>query len=186
METPTLRRKPDRRARRRTPPHDMARTTPEDGDIVVREEQRDGTLVYVLHTAPGPDQYLLRSRRDAVTHALTFALRAHARAWLTGAQADFGLLLEDFRAVTPIGDVLSRLRAEFVEMPGLRLTPEQVQRLCGVEAALCQRVLQGLVDAKFLCVTPDGHYARLVDDTIQRPQPAKRDRRTDTRFVKAS
>ena len=174
METPTLRRKPDRRARRRTPPHDMARTTPEDGDIVVREEQRDGTLVYVLHTAPGPDQYLLRSRRDAVTHALTFALRAHARAWLTGAQADFGLLLEDFRAVTPIGDVLSRLRAEFVEMPGLRLTPEQVQRLCGVErGALPDGCFRRLVDAKFLCVTPDGHYARLVDDTIQRPQPAK-------------
>jgi hypothetical protein len=35
------------------------RTTPEDGDIVVRQEKRDGTAVYVLQTAPGPDQYLL-------------------------------------------------------------------------------------------------------------------------------
>jgi len=32
-----------------------------------------------------------------------------------------------------VQDVLTRLRAEFLEMPGLRLTPEQVQRLCGVE-----------------------------------------------------
>ena len=33
------------------------RTTPEAGDIVVvRQAQRDGTVVYVLRTAPGPDQ----------------------------------------------------------------------------------------------------------------------------------
>jgi hypothetical protein len=59
--------------------------------------------------------------------------------------------------------VLRRLRAEFLEMPGLRLTPEQAQYLCGVERALCQRVLDSLVEAKFLCVKPDGAYARFVD-----------------------
>jgi hypothetical protein len=32
------------------------RTTPQNGDIVIREELRDGTLVYVLHIAPGADQ----------------------------------------------------------------------------------------------------------------------------------
>jgi hypothetical protein len=32
-----------------------------------------------------------------------------------------------------IEDVRDRLRAEFLEMPGLRLKSEQVQRLCGVE-----------------------------------------------------
>ena len=41
---------------------------------------------------------------------------------------------------------------EFVEMPGLRLTSEQVQRLCGVEPTICQLVLDSLVEAKFLCV----------------------------------
>jgi uncharacterized coiled-coil protein SlyX len=34
-------------------------------------------------------------------------------------------------------DALNRLRAEFLEMPGMHLRPEQVQRLCGVERGLC-------------------------------------------------
>jgi transketolase len=39
-------------------------------------------------------------------------------------------------------------------MPGLCLTSEQVQRLCGVERTICQLVLDSLVDAKFLCLNP--------------------------------
>ena len=81
---------------------------------------------------------------------------------------------------------LTRIRAEYLEMPGLRLKAKQVQRLCGIERTLCQLVLDLLVDEEFLCVRSDGHYARLTDATIQRPQPAKANRRTDKRFVKAS
>jgi hypothetical protein len=81
--------------------------------------------------------------------------------------------------------VLHRLRAEFLEMPGLCLKPEQVQRLCGVERTMCQMALDVLVDEKFLCVKSDGHYARLTDATIQRPQP-KADLRPEQRSVKAS
>jgi hypothetical protein len=44
--------------------------------------------------------------------------------------------------------LLKRIRAEFLEMPGLCLTSEQVQRLCGVERTICQLVLDSLVDAK--------------------------------------
>jgi hypothetical protein len=46
--------------------------------------------------------------------------------------------------------VLNRLRAEYLEMPGLRLTKTQVQRLCGVEHTVCQPVLDALVDTRFL------------------------------------
>jgi hypothetical protein len=59
--------------------------------------------------------------------------------------------------------VLERIRAEFLEMPGLRLRPEQVQRLCGVEQSICKRVLDALVDGEFLCVKPDGAYARKAE-----------------------
>ena len=41
---------------------------------------------------------------------------------------------------------LTRIRAEYLEMPGLRLTPDQTERLCGVERALCQIVLDALVN----------------------------------------
>ena len=65
-----------------------ARTTPQDEDIVIRQEQREGTIMYVLHTAPGPDQYLLRSRDEAVAQAVTVAKREHVRAWLTDEGCD--------------------------------------------------------------------------------------------------
>ena len=78
-----------------------ARLAPEDGDIVVREEEREGVLIYVLHTAPGADQYLLRTREEAVAQAVTFARREQVRAWLTDEGYDF-VLLEDFRAVESV------------------------------------------------------------------------------------
>jgi hypothetical protein len=59
--------------------------------------------------------------------------------------------------------LIARMRAEYLEMPGLRLTLEQAQRLCGVERALCQRVLDTLVEMNFLCVKQDGAYARIID-----------------------
>jgi hypothetical protein len=72
-------------------------------------------------------------------------------------------------------EVLARLRSEYMEMPGLRLKSEQVQRLCGIEPNVCQSVLDALVDAKFLWVTSGGHYVRVTDGEIRRPQPAKAD-----------
>ena len=70
-------------------------------------------------------------------------------------------------------NTIERLRAEFLEMPGLRLTVVQVQRLCGVDQAVCQGVLDALVDVRFLRVNPDGTYARLSDLDASRPRPAR-------------
>jgi hypothetical protein len=70
-------------------------------------------------------------------------------------------------------DVVHRLRAEFLEMPGLRLSSAQVQRLCGIECTLCQTVLDALVTARFLCVKADGTYARLTEGYMPRPRPVK-------------
>ena len=59
--------------------------------------------------------------------------------------------------------VLRQLRAEYLEMPGLRLNAAQVQRLCGVERTICQTALAALVDERFLRVSVDGYYARLTE-----------------------
>jgi hypothetical protein len=75
----------------------------------------------------------------------------------------------------PATTVLTRIRGEYLEMPGLQLTLAQVQRLCGVEGTLCKAVLDALVDAKFLCVKPNGVYARLTDGAVPRPRPPKAD-----------
>ena len=73
--------------------------------------------------------------------------------------------------------VLDRIRAEYLEMPGMKLKLEQVQRLCGVERSVCQIVLDALIEANFLCLKSDGSYARLTDGESARPRPAKADLR---------
>jgi len=59
-----------------------------------------------------------------------------------------------------IDDVLQRIQGEYVEMPGLRLTPAQAQRLWGLERDVCNALLGALVDAKFLSQTRDGAFVR--------------------------
>jgi hypothetical protein len=44
-------------------------------------------------------------------------------------------------------DLCERVRAEFLEMPGLTLTLPQASRLFSIEPARCERVLGALVDA---------------------------------------
>ena len=63
----------------------------------------------------------------------------------------------------PADRVIKRLRAEFLEVPGLRLHFPQAQRLCGVDWMTCQRGLDVLVKAGFLNVESDGAYARPED-----------------------
>lgn len=59
-----------------------------------------------------------------------------------------------------------RLRTEYAEMPGLRLTCVQAQRLCGLDAATCADALQALVDDRFLRRTDNGQYVRLTDGPV--------------------
>ena len=43
-----------------------------------------------------------------------------------------------------------RARAEFLEMPGLKLTAAQAARLWSVDSAVCGKVLSVLVESRFL------------------------------------
>jgi hypothetical protein len=62
-----------------------------------------------------------------------------------------------------IEDVLNQLRSYFLGVPGLRLTSEQAQRLCGVEWTICKIVLDSLVQTKFLCHQAGGAYGLMSD-----------------------
>ena len=70
-------------------------------------------------------------------------------------------------------NVVARIRAEYLEMPGMRLTAPQVQRLCGVDAPSCLRALNALVNDQFLCLKPNGTYARVAEEAMSRMRPAK-------------
>ena len=59
-----------------------------------------------------------------------------------------------------LSDVLRRVQGEYIEMPGLRLTTAQAQRLWGLDRAACDALLGALVDAKFLFRTRDGAFVR--------------------------
>jgi hypothetical protein len=85
----------------------------------------------------------------------------------------------------PDDTILRRIRAEYLEMPGLRLTREQAQRLWSVEQARCQEVLDTLVDLKFLSLKANGTYAR-VADCLDHLVPAKADLQTEQHLRQAS
>ena len=59
-----------------------------------------------------------------------------------------------------LDDVLRRVQGEYIEMPGLRLTTAQAQRLWGLDRGACDALLGALVDAKFLFRTRDGAFVR--------------------------
>jgi hypothetical protein len=60
----------------------------------------------------------------------------------------------------PLECVLRRIRGEYIEMPGLRLTTAQAQRLWGPDRAACDALMGALIDATFLVRTPGGAFVR--------------------------
>jgi len=52
--------------------------------------------------------------------------------------------------------VLRRVCAEFLEMPGLKLTILQAQRLWGIDRATCEALIEELTACRFLMRTRDG------------------------------
>jgi hypothetical protein len=58
----------------------------------------------------------------------------------------------------PNAEIVERVRSEFMEWPGLRLTPSQAQKLWGLQPAECAAVLQALEDAAFLYRNRDGAF----------------------------
>ena len=59
-----------------------------------------------------------------------------------------------------IESVLPRIRAEYLEMPGLRLTTAQAQRLWGLDSTACEAILATLRKARFLRRLEDGTFVR--------------------------
>lgn len=59
---------------------------------------------------------------------------------------------------TPRRVVVDIVKGEFLEMPGLRLTPAQARRLWGLDASECEDLLDLLVHQDFLLRTRDGAF----------------------------
>jgi predicted transcriptional regulator of viral defense system len=88
----------------------------------------------------------------------------------TRAAVPFRILQQD--DATTVTQLISRVRGEFNEMPGLKLTSRQAQRLWDLDRGECERVLGRLVRDGFLERTTDGAYVRSsVSRQPSRAQP---------------
>lgn len=65
-------------------------------------------------------------------------------------------------------DLLTRIKSEFLEMPGLRLNEVQARRLWNLDTDSCASLLSALVATKFLFRTRDGAFMRIESATPSR------------------
>jgi hypothetical protein len=123
-------------------------------DVIVRRRSADRFTIAVKGGAP---QVACGSLGEALLRAAGFAVEQNVSLWYTS----------DGRTYTPLAEVarLRRIWSEYVEMPGLRLTPQQVQRLCATDAGTSACLLSTLVGLKFLERGPDGQYGRTFETT---------------------
>jgi hypothetical protein len=56
--------------------------------------------------------------------------------------------------------LLSRIRGEYEEMPGLSLTPAQAERLWQLDRETCRAALNRLVQRRVLSLTARGRYVK--------------------------
>ena len=68
--------------------------------------------------------------------------------------------MDDIKAPDAFADALRRAQADFLEMPGLKLTVAQAARLWSFDSALCTTVLSTLVERRFLVRTRNESFAR--------------------------
>ncbi len=64
------------------------------------------------------------------------------------------------RMRSDLAPIVRRVRDEFLEMPGLKLTPAQATRLWGLEHETCRAVIETLITTTFLRWTPSGAITR--------------------------
>jgi hypothetical protein len=62
---------------------------------------------------------------------------------------------------------LLRVKAEFLEMPGLQLTRNQAARLWGFDRELCDTVLSTLVEERFLICTRSASFVRAAEGRLR-------------------
>ena len=88
-------------------------------------------------------------------------------------------------AAPPVHDAVRAIRDEYLDLPGLSLTLEQMQRLFRLDALTCESVTAALVDLRFLARNSQGRYLRLDHPMIRMARkPTVRPRRDRRQVAK--
>ena len=72
--------------------------SPDSDDVVVRVKRGNPSTVFLLGTSLTPDQFIVRTRDEAVSQAVAYATRQRVRAWFSGDEGF--VLLGTFRSET--------------------------------------------------------------------------------------
>lgn len=59
-----------------------------------------------------------------------------------------------------VRETLNRIQGEYQQLPGLRLTLAQAQRLWHMDRSTCRALMGALVDARYLSLDTDGTFVR--------------------------
>jgi hypothetical protein len=84
----------------------------------------------------------------------------------------------------PVQTAAQTIRSDYVAVPGLCLTPDQIQRLYDLDGLMCEAVLAALVDVQFLTTTEDGRFVRRDRTAAAAGAVASRARRTLARTAR--
>jgi len=127
----------------------LSQPRPHADDVIVAG---NSTGSFVVSDSEGTVLIAWATIEELLDSVARYVDRHHAGAWC----------ICDDRTLAPLMNpvLLRRMWSEFVEMPGLRLTRPQAQRLWGVDAATCLSALETLVALKALVRAPDATYAR--------------------------
>ena len=149
----------------------MAGNQPAAGDIIIAPDTSSGRG-FTLSVAPdGPCQLWYPSFEHAAEKAFLWASSTGVAVWrgdgasrLDRIPARNSMIFrnQDMRPRS-FDDLLSRIRSEYIEMPGLWLTTEQAVRIWGIEREQCVQLLRALVTQGFLVARADGKFGRTTE-----------------------
>jgi hypothetical protein len=142
--------------------------SPAAGDLLILSDQQPGGG-YTLAVAPdGPSQLRYASYDEALEVAIRWASTSGVSIWRADDDTRFDRVefhtSVDVRTLS-FDQLVSRVRGEYIEMPGLWLTSDQGARLWSLERAQCEQLLVALVNEGFLTAREDGKYGRVTSDS---------------------
>jgi hypothetical protein len=104
---------------------------------------------------------------DALNVAARWASRSGVSIWRANSDGWFDRIYParpDVRMLS-FEQLISRIKGEYIEMPGLWLTAAQGARLWSLERNACEELLVALVKQGFLAARADGKYGRVTADS---------------------
>lgn len=133
---------------------DCERAEQAGADAVLVKPCHPYMLIAEIHRLLARAKELSLKAREAVDEAKATTERVRRTRASTRVSRDH------LRRLRERTSVLRRLRTDFLELPGLRMTPQDGARLWNLDVDTCVRLLDGLVEDKFLIRTREGRYKR--------------------------